>query len=229
MNQKFFGGIFLKEEIKNKIAALNFENLPEELEGFALKKIFAVDDDKFIFFSYVDDETHCALTIYFHEETMEFKVRQKIGLTEFCLTKFFTEDFARFKELLDAELATLLKNLRGVRSHEPNRFLREKNFDEWSYGKNLPATFEGFELFISPAAPVEVTNGSYIVINYVDFAANSDFVIYYNIFSDEFSGESRINGAPQVTYAFDAKTLNELEEKLQKNLSVELLAIRNEE
>lgn len=215
----------MKDEIKNKIAALTFENLPDELEGFALKKFFSVDEDKFIFFSYVD-ENHCGVTIYFHEETMEFKVRQKIGLTEFCLTKFFTEDFTHFQEMINAELSCVLKNLRGVRSSEPNLFLREKKIDTWNYGKNLPTPLEGFELFISPTAPVEVTNGSFIVINYADFSTNSDFVLYYNVYTDEFSGERRINGAPQVIYSFDAKTLDELETKLKNNLLAELQSIR---
>ena len=222
----------MKDDTKNKIAAQiaenHFgENLPAEIENFALKKIFAVDDDKFIFFSYVDDANHCALTTYFHEETMEFKVRQKIGLTEFCLTKFFTENFAHFQEMIDAELDDVLKNLREVKNKKPNRFLREKKIDTWNHGLELPATLENFELFINPAAPVEVTNGSFIIINYADFSINSDFVIYYNVYTDEFSGESRINGAPHVTYAFDAKTLDELEDKLKKNLVNELLIIRN--
>ncbi len=216
----------MKDETKNKIAALTFEDLPAELDGFTLKKIYAVDEDKFIFFSYVDDAVHCALTTYFHEETMEFKVRQKIVLTEFCLTDFFTEDFAHFKELINAELDGVIKNLRGVRDKTPNNFLREKKIDTWKFGNELPATLEGFELFIKPAAPVEVTNGSFIIINYADFKINSDFVLYYNVYSDEFSGERRINGAPQVTYAFDAKTLNELEGKLKNNLTAELQAIR---
>ena len=222
----------MKDDTKNKIAAQSAENhfgenLPAEIENFALKKIFAVDDDKFIFFSYVDDANHCALTTYFHEETMEFKVRQKIGLTEFCLTKFFTENFAHFQEMIDAELDDVLKNLREVKNKKPNRFLREKKIDTWNHGLELPATLENFELFINPAAPVEVTNGSFIIINYADFSINSDFVIYYNVYTDEFSGESRINGAPHVTYAFDAKTLDELEDKLKKNLVNELLIIRN--
>ena len=224
----------MKDELKNKIAAqvaeLHFaEDLPDELNGFAVKKIFAADEDKFFLFSCTDDEIHCALTTYFHAETLEFKVIQRIGLTEFCLTKFFTESLAHFRELLAAELDDVLKNLRGIRSKELNRFLREKKIDAWVYGKNLPATQEGFELFISPAAPVEVTNGSFIIINYADFKINSDFVLSYNVYSDEFSGEERINGAPHLTYAFDAKTLDELEDKLQKNLSAELVSIRSRE
>ena len=223
----------MNDDFKNKLTArveeFHFaENLPAELEGFTIKKIFAPDEDKFIFFTYADEKIHCALTTYFHEETSEFKVRQRIGLTEFCLTNFFTEDFKTFQSLLDAELADVLKNLRGFRDKSIDNFQREKKIDTWTYGKNLPATLEGFELFISPAAPVEVTNGSFIIINYADFSINSDFVLYYNIYSDEFSGELRLDGAPHVSYAFDAKTLKDLETKLKENLTTELLAIRNE-
>ena len=224
---------YLNDDIKNKLTAqveeFHFaENLPAELEGFTIKKIFAPNEDKFIFFTYANEKIHCALTTYFHEETSEFKVRQRIGLTEFCLTNFFTEDFKTFQSLLDAELADVLKNLRGFRDKSIDNFQREKKIDTWTYGKNLPATLEGFELFISPAAPVEVTNGSFIIINYADFSINSDFVLYYNIYSDEFSGELRLDGAPHVSYAFDAKTLKDLETKLKENLTTELLAIRNE-
>ena len=219
------------DDTKNKIAVqameIHFaEDLPAEIDGFTLEKIFAPDEDKFIFFTYADEKIHCALTTYFHEETREFKVRQKIGLTEFCLTNFFTEDFKTFKALLDAQLDDVIKNLRGWRDKKLNNFLREKKIDTWTYGKNLPATLEGFELFIKPAAPVEVTNGSFIIINYVDFAINSDFVLYYNIYSDEFSGETRLDGAPHISYAFDAKTLKDLETKLKENLTNELLLIR---
>ena len=79
---------------------------------------------------------------------------------------------------------------------------------------------------MAPTAPVEVTNGSHIIINYADFALNSDFVLYYNIYTDTFSGEARIKGAPHVTYTFDAATLDELTNKLQKNLADELREIR---
>ena len=216
----------MKDETKTKLAALNFDDLPAEVEGFTLRRVYAADEDKFIFFRYADDATHCAIKIYFHEETHEFKVSQRIGLTEFCLTNFFTEDFAHFKELISSELGGVIKNLCDVRNKKLNVFLREKKFDAWTYGLSLPAMLEGFKLFISPAAPVEVTNGSFIVINYADFATNSDFVLYYNIYTDEFSGETRINGAPHVIYTFDAKTLDELEVKLRDNLAGELKKIR---
>ena len=225
-DENFFGGRTLKDETKDKLAALNFDDLPANVEGFTLNKICAADEDKFIFFTYTNDETHCAVKIYFHEETQEFKVSQRIGLTEFCLTNFFTEDFETFQRLLNTQLGSVLKNLRDLKSKGLNRLLSEKKIDAWTYGLDLPTTLEGFELFISPAAPVEVTNGSFIIINYVDFAINSDFVLYYNIYIDEFSGERRLNGAPHVIYTFDAKTLDELTDKLKNNLADELKNIR---
>lgn len=200
------------------------ENLPDEIDGFATKKFFATVDDKFIFFTCTDERIHCAATVYFHDETAEFKVSQRIGLTEFCLTNFFTEDFAAFQKLIDAELADMLKNLRYVRDKPINRFLREKNIDTWTF--DFPATLEGFELFISPDKPVEVTNGSFILVNYADFAAGSDFVLYYNIYGDVFSAESRIKGASHVSYAFETTELDDLTDKLRENLAAELRSIR---
>ena len=66
------------------------------------------------------------------------------------------------------------------------------------------------------------------IINYCDFAINSDLAIFYNIFSDNFGSEARINGAPTVIYDFDADDLKELEEKLSSNLSDQLKKIREE-
>ncbi|MBE8955360.1 MAG: hypothetical protein SR2Q5_06825 [Quinella sp. 2Q5] len=217
----------MTDEIISKMTADAAElNLPDEICGFTSKKILAPEGDRFIFATFADDEIHCALTIYFHTETMEFKLRQRIGLTEFCLTKFFTQDFSRFRDMLNAELADTLNDLRDLQRGKLNDFLRAKGLDAWAY--ELPAELEGFELYIKPAAPVEVTNGSFIVINYADFNSNSDFAISYNIYTDGFSGESRIDGAPHVTYAFDAAELNELEGKLKKNLSDELRNIRRQ-
>ena len=207
-------------------AELHFaENLPDEIDGFATKKIFATVDDKFIFFTCADERIHCAATVYFHDETAEFKLSQRIGLTEFCLTNFFTEDFAAFQKLIDAELSDVLKNLRDVRDKPINRFLREKKIDTWTF--DFPATLEGFELFVSPDKPVEVTNGSFVLVNYADFAAGSDFVLYYNIYGDVFSAESRIKGASHVSYAFEATELDDLTVKLRENLAAELREIRH--
>ena len=216
--------------MKNKDAALveqaekKFATLPTEILGFNLKKIFAEDDDKFFYFAFENEKIHRAVTAYYHEETKEFKVRVRIGLNEFCLTEFFTEDFEHFCELIFANLETAIKNLSAT---DFNPLVQEKNFDAWEYGKNLPEQLEGFELFISPKNPVQFTNGSHIIINYSDFENFSDLTIYYNVYGDNFSSEARIKSVPHVIYSLDSENLQELEDKLKNHLAAELAAIKN--
>ena len=149
----------------------------------------------------------------------------KIGLNEFCLTKFFTSDFKIFQSLLREELESVIKNLNDT--NEKNSLIGAKNFGEWKYGQSLKKNIEGFELFISPANPTKYTNGSYIILNYSNFDIPADLVLYYNIYTDDFSGEFSLKGVPHVSYLFDAKNLDELAERLEKNLVAELQRLKN--
>ena len=222
MKQKF------KERIDAELAATNFfDTLPAEIGGYNLKKIFNEDGDKFFYFSYENEKLHRSLTAYFHEETSEYKVRVKIGLTEFCLTKFFTSKFENFTEILNAELKAALENLSAPVDTKADLLIADKNFAAWQYPKTLPENLEGFELFITPENPVKITNGSYIILNYSNFAALSDLTIFYNVYTDNFSGETKINLVPNVSYLFDSDNLKNLEANLQKNLSAELHNIKN--
>ena len=217
-----------KKKLAAEIEATNFFNeLPAEIRGYTLTKIFDERGDKFIYFTYTDENAHRALIVYFHNETAEYKVRLKIGLTEFCLTNFFTRNFDRFIDSLKAKLDAMIKNLNERIDIENDLFIGEKNFGGWTYAKTLPKNLEGFELFIAPDNPVKITNGSYIILNYSDFENQSDFTIFYNIFTDSYSGESRIKLVPRVSYLFDAKNLDELQIKLKQNLAEELQSIRN--
>ena len=223
----------MKTELKNKLAAefeaANFfEKIPAEVDDFKLRKVFSDDDDKFYYFTYENFLTHRSLTAYFHTETNEYKVRVKIGLTEFCLTNFFASDIEHFGKILDAELVSALKNLDTPLDADSDIFIAEQNFSTWEYGNNLPKNLEGFELFIEPKNPVRITNGSYIIINYSDFDKNYELNIIYNVYSDTFSGESQIGGVNHPLYIFDAKNLKQLEKILLKNLSAELQNIKQE-
>ena len=220
----------MKPETKNKIideanGSKNFfESLPTQIKNFTLKKIFSEDDDKFIYFSYENFESHRGLTAYFHEETQEYKIRVKIGFNEFCLTKFFTGNFSDYCKIISSELENIIESF-SVNNSESNPIVREKNFSAWEYGKNLPKKIFDFELFISPQNPIEFTNGSYIIINYSDFKSSSDFTISYNIYTENFSAEFTENHVPHVTYLFDSDNLDELEKKLAKNLHAEISRI----
>ena len=220
----------MKPEIKSKLAAefeaANFfAQIPSEVDGYTLKKIFDDDGDKFFYFAYENETTHRSLKTYFHAETKEYKVLVTIGLAEFCLTEFFTEDFETFTKTFAAELNTTIKNLSAQINPDEDYLIADKNFSSWSYGKNLPQNLEGFELFISPKNPVKVTNGSYIIINYSDFENVGDLNIFYNVYSDTFSGEAQFGGVQHPLYIFDAVDLTELENLLRENLLPELKKI----
>lgn len=211
--------------IDETLAKEKFSALPVELHGFTFENIFSREGDKFYYFDYADKKNRRAVTAYFHDETQEYKVRVKIGLNEFCLTNFFTSDFDKFCEMICPAPEILLKFFEE--DSKLALLTGEKNFADWNYGKNLPPQLEGFELFISPQNPVAFTNGSMIVINYSNFATDSDLTIYYNIYSDNFSGEVRLRGTAQVIYLFDANDLKTLQDKLEKNLAAELANIKN--
>ncbi len=221
----------MKTEIIDKLAAefeaANFfEKIPAQIDGYQLKKILADDGDKFFYFTYENISMHRSLTTYFHDETKEYKVRVNIGLTEFCLTNFFTEDFNHFTEILIDKLDAAIKNLSAQIDAESDFFIADKKFSTWKYGQSLPKSLEGFKLFIAPQFPVRITNGSYIIINYSDFNANLELSIFYNVYSDTFSGESQIGGVHNPLYIFDAENLAELEKILAENLERELKQIR---
>ena len=174
---------------------------------------------------YNDEIQHQAIRTFYNEETKEYRVLLSIGLNEFCPTEFIIENEEDFNKKVEAKREKLIQWLKEYNGSE-NNFLKAKGIVNWKYGLELPKTLEGFELYISPQKILEITNGSFVIVNYADFSIQSDLAIYYNIFSDNFGSEMRIKGKPKVTYDFDAETLEELEDKMKTNLSMILTSIR---
>lgn len=200
--------------------------LPEIWHGFRLERLMQIEGDVYDLYRYVNPDSHRSATVYFHEETKEYKVRVKIGLIEFCRMEYITGSFESFDHLLREQFDQMLQDLSRFNPDHISSIAKEKHFMEWEYGRSLPKELEGFGLFIHPSEPLEITNGSYIIIDYCDFAVESNFIIYYNMYRDEFSGEARIHNIPDVSYDFDSTELEELEEKLNTHLVARLQEIR---
>jgi len=201
-------------------------NLPEEWHGFKLRREPVIGKDKYDLYAYVNEEWHKSAIVYFHEETHEYKVRLKIGLIEFARIEFITAKLSVFEELLTAQFEQVLQDMAQFNPATLSSIVKGLNLPEWQYGLDLPAENEGFELFIRPAEPVKINNGSYIVIDYVDFTLASSFTVYYNIYRDEFFSEARIWNIPDVNYDFDSSDLRELEEKLSSRMPARLQQVR---
>ena len=219
----------IKQRIENEIAEQDFfQNLKDDIADFRLNKLFRENNDNiYELFSYVNDVKHRGVKVYYHADTNEYRVSINFGLNEFCLTEFFTDKITLFVERFQLEMVNLVESINEF-DGDQNTFVEQKKIPSWAYAKKLPLNLEGFELFINPSKYLEVTNGSFVIINYSDFAINSDLAIYYNIFSDNFGSEARINGAPTVIYDFDSDDLKELEDKLESNLAQQLKNIRKE-
>lgn len=203
------------------------QNLPASWHGFTLDRGVHIEKDMYDLYRYYNDAEHKSVTIYFHEETHEYKVRLKIGLIEFCRIEFITAKLTVFEDLLIKQFEQVLMDMESFNINSISSIVIDKGIMEWEDAKDLPANAEGFLLFIRPQEPVKINNGSYIVIDYVDFALESSFTVYYNIYRDEFFAEARIWNIPDVNYDFDSADLAELKEKLQAKMLPRLKQVRN--
>lgn len=202
------------------------KHLPDKWYDFKLDRTTAILESFYDIYSYTNEELHRKATIYYHEETREYKVRIKIGVTEFCKEAFITAKLVNFERLLNQQFDALLYEMENYDIKRIGRLVRKAGILNWQNFYELPKECEGFLLFITPAKPEKITNGSYIIVDYVDFAIESDLSIYYNVFRDEYFGEVRINGSPHVNYDFDAESLDALGEKLNEFLVPNLKATR---
>lgn len=194
------------------------DSLPRKCYGFHYRALCVPIDDRYDIFSYENAVIHKSVTAYYHEETHEYKLRMQVGFVEFCRIEYITNSLEIFGEKLSKELMQLLEDMVTFNPKNISSLVIKKGICDWAFAKELPETLEGYQLFIKPQQPVKINNGSYIIIDYVDFTHASDVTIYYNMYRDEFFGEARIHSIPDVTYDFDSNELVELQEKLEKHL-----------
>lgn len=221
----------MKEEMRKRIAEAveqwdYIKRLPREWFGFQLHREMCERGDVYDIFSYGNIATRRKVTVYFHEETKEYKARVTVGLTEFCSIDYITADLDALERVLKERFARTLKDLAIFNRDTIDSVVIDKNILEWEYADRLPETIEGFRLYIKPKEPLRILNGSYIIFDYCDFEEESNFIIYYNIFRDEFFGEAKIRRLPEMNYMFDCHDLLDLEEKLDAYLVDRLKELR---
>lgn len=202
--------------------------LPKEFAGFELILERKEQGTQYCIFAYRNKQWHKSFSVLYDKATKEFLARTVVGLTEYFDVNFIVGDIQVLENLLVKRLKKTLTDLAVYDKDNLDSILVDKKILEWSYGKELPQELVGFKLFIKPCEPVKIINGSYIMIDYSDFSAESSLVIYYNIFRDEFFGEARIRRTPQMSAVFDADTLDELQIALAAHLKPVLEEMRNQ-
>lgn len=200
--------------------------IPSEICGFTLNIELITSGTQYRIFTYINQKARRSFTIMYDKATKDFLARTVVGLTEYCDISFITGDLVALEKILTERME---KTLRRLAYFDPATLcvrIKEKKVAEWPYAVKLPKELSGFELFINPNEPLKVLNGTYAIIDYSDFATESNLTINYNIFRDEFFCEIRLRRTPIMTAEFDAKTLPELEERLNNKLTQTLDDLR---
>lgn len=215
------------EKVQAEVSAWAYLNQLSPVEkNFRLKMLMREEGDTFQIYSYENEDLKRSVMIYYHEETKEYKLMITIGLTQFCAIEYISADLAQLEKILRERFDNLLGDISSFNEDHMSIIIKEKKIMQWDYIDKLPQEICGFRLFINPREPVKVINGSYIIIDYCDFAAQSNFIIYYNVFRDEFFGEAKINRIPEITYEFDSSELKDLRLKLEEKLENTLKQLR---
>lgn len=194
------------------------DSLPADCRGFSLQREACWDGSVYRVFSYRNEARRRSASVIYDNNTDDYMLQLRIGLTEFCDVNFINRDRAAFESVLDRFLDARLETLDRCLPERTEFLFRDKKILEWAAGFEFPPASNGFALFLSPAESVQVTNGSYLILDYSDFDEASSLRFYYNIFRDDFYAEYLVMGAPQATPRFDAKTLPELAERLRSGL-----------
>lgn len=215
------------EKIIEQIQVWNFlRKLPKDFAGFTLIMELEKCGTQYHIFTYQNKESYKSFSVLYDQATKEYFARVVIGLTEYFDVDFIVGDIKSLESLLEKRIKETLISLVSFDREKLDSIIVDKKILDWQYGKGLPEKIMGFELFIKPGEPIKVINGSYIIIDYSDFKAKSNLVIYYNMFRDVFFGETRINLTPKMSAVFDTNNLIDLQEALASNLENVLTEVR---
>lgn len=204
------------------------DELPAEIEGFVLSKERLASEGQYDFFRYEQAAEHRSVVGFYDAATTSYKLRVAVGVVCFALPSFVCGDLAAFGKELQRSLPNVMAELHADALQTQELLPVRKSIETWAYGAQLPGELEGFALFVRPSAPAQLTNGSFLIIDYVDFARGNDVGIYYNCYRNEFFGEYHVNNMPYVSYSFDAADLEELEQRLNLHLAGYLRMVREQ-
>lgn len=199
---------------------------PEAYAGFARFDEGRWEGLIYRVFRYEMPQARRTVSIVYDTGTKEYMVLVQVGLTEFCDIRFIHEQLDPFVACLRDSLQRRLEMLRGGNLSLLESGFRDSGVFDSDIDEGLPAEQAGFQLFLRPRESLPVTNGSYLILDYSDFDAQSGLRIFFNLFRDDYYGEFLLLGVPQATNRFDSRALPLLREKLKNGLGASLNELR---
>ena len=211
-------------EIEAELQEWEFlKQLPKELEGFNLREGTGIKGNILNIASYVDEANHACVDLIYTGETFDYVIVKNLGLHTFRDDRFFTRDKDKFAEVVLNKLPSLLQEMGKSKVKQMGYESEVMGFNEWEDWKTLPKQIGNFELYITPDNPLEYINGSWVILDYSDFANGNQLMFLYNSFRNELFAEMKKGNLPLTTEEFNANSLDALsaliKEKLEKTLT----------
>lgn len=171
-------------------------------------------------FSYVSDSTGWEVKALFDEETMDYMVKTDFRLFVMTDIEMITGDFAAYQTAVETLLE---KNMRRELIDRRLSVLVEGHaFTHWDWKDTLPETMGHYRRMVDPGRPLLGLNGSYIIAAYEWAERERGIVFYYNMFRDEYYAEMSEEKIPIIIHQYDAKTADELDQLIRRNLANDL-------
>ena len=143
------------------------------------------------------------------KETFDYVPVKVVGLHVFRDIRYFCRDKDKFAQLMLEHLPKVLEEIAFEHHTDFGYEAKDMHFEEWDYWRSLPQKVGNFELFITPDNPVPFINGSYIFLNYSDFAHESQLYFLFNGFRVEVFGEMLQQNIPVTTDLFTVPEEND--------------------
>lgn len=215
----------MEKIIKNITEWSYLKELPTTILSFNLKLLMKQDGDLFYICAYQNFELKRSCFCIW-SSTKEFLVKLKIGLLEYCETLFISTNLERYERILKKKLENVIRDLTFFSKDKIDSILFDKNIMQHKFNFEFPEESNGFKLYIRPNQPLKLINGSYVILDYSDFANDSNLVIYYNIFREWIFRWAENKKNSWNDKRFWAKEVSELAEKIEENLVDELKKLR---
>lgn len=138
------------EKVQAEVSAWTYlQSLPPQKDNFKLKILMQEVADTFLIYSYENNELKRKTTIYYHEETKEYKLLVTIGLIEFCAIEYISESLEKLEVVLKSRFDNLLGDISHFNREHISAIVIEKAIMNWEYIDKLPEKIEGFKLLLA--------------------------------------------------------------------------------
>lgn len=197
--------------------------LPLQVGDFQLSTEYTMiqddgEDVEYDIFRYLNKTNGWSVRALYNPGSGEFSVRTDIGMLEFALIEFITEDWNQFKHTVETRLARIVTDYYVDVSRNFSVMLRQKGLPDVQWDSFLPAEYKGLKRLIRPNEAVRIINGSYMILSYYDAQTQSGLSLMYNVLRDDFFAERRIHNFPNLVHDFDCNEVKMLQRSLEHRL-----------